>query len=248
MTSFTTVSAKEISSPQNGSSLLLIIDLLSSLFSIPKATMPEDLSIATDNQVSVNIEPATSIKNLRELLNNIEEKVGTPKRILEGVFTIESPGLLNSLTDEQVRAYSQPGSQVLGCRVNSCSAAGPMQFTTGIDNQGSSTCSQCCSAGKCLSRCPNAWGGYGNSINKYGRYEHQSNVCNLRDNLYAAGAKLKNDSGNKGGDWTKEQVFSAARSYYGACDDNHRYPRLNNGKSPGRTYCEFVWWYYTAGQ
>jgi hypothetical protein len=184
---------------------------------------------------------ATSIKNLRGLLEEIALKTGTPARILEGVFIVESPSLFNSITDTQVQTYSQPGGVVPNCTKNSCSAAGVMQFTTGVDNAGSSSCSSCCSGGKCLNKCPNAWSEYRDSINKFGGYAHQSNICNLRDNVYGAGAKLKADSGNKGGAWTKAQVTQAITRYYGACDTNHVYKRLGN-----RTYCDFVWWYYSS--
>lgn len=178
---------------------------------------------------------ATAVTSLRQLFTEIEGKVGVPARILEGVLLIESPALLKNLKENEIDAYSQPGATVPNCRPNVCSAAGPMQMTIGVDNNGSSACRACG-----ITQCPNAWVVYGNSVNKNGGYAHQSNVCNLRDNIYGAAAKLKNDSGNKGsGAWTQAQVFEASRRYYGSCSDKYRYERLG-----GRTYCEFVWWYY----
>lgn len=188
------------------------------------------------SQIKQAVNEVRSVKSLRELFSEIESKTKVPARIIEGVMLVESPSLLASLTEEEVSVFSQPGASLPSCQPNVCSAAGPMQMTTGIDNKGSSTCSECG-----LSQCPNAWAGYGNSVNEYGGYSHQSNPCNLRDNVYAAAAKIKKDSGNTGGAWTQDQVSRAAERYYGSCSDRYRYQRLGN-----RTYCEFLWWYYSG--
>lgn len=68
---------------------------------------------------------------------------------------------------------------------------------------------------------------------------HDPDVCNLIDSVYAAAAKLKSDSGAVSMPWTQDQVYAAARHYEGAC--TYHYQRLE-----GRTYCEYVWWYYTT--
>ncbi|QQG44515.1 MAG: hypothetical protein HYW86_01190 [Candidatus Roizmanbacteria bacterium] len=199
------------------------------------------LSADSPNNNQLQPQEAISVKSLRELFSEIEKKVQIPARIIEGVMLVESPGLLNPespnfLTDEQVQEYSRPGAVIPGCRANACSAMGPMQMTTGIDNSGSSSCSDCG-----LNVCPNAWAGFGDSVNTFGGYSHLSNPCNLRDNIYAAAAKLKDNSGAGSGVWTKEQVYRAAERYYGSCSDKYRYERLDN-----KTYCEFLWWYYTG--
>jgi len=133
------------------------------------------------------------------------------------------------LSPEDVAQYSQEGARLPGCGPNVCSATGPMQMTTGTDDSRSSTCSNCCWNDKCLTSCPNQWAVYG-----------QGHPCNLLDNVFAAARKLKNDSGaDSPTNWTQEQVYQASRRYYGNC--TVKYERLGN-----RTYCEYVWWYYTT--
>ncbi len=207
----------------------------------PTPTISTSVTEIPTPSVSVSPTPITdgSLINFRELFSEIETKFGVPSRITEAVLTIESPNLLN-LTSDQINLYSQPGNTIPGCGPNVCSATGPMQMTIGTDNKGSTFCSACGSG----RTCPNAWSYYGNSVNNYNSPPHSSNVCNLRDNVYGAALKLKSESKATSMPWTKEQVYRAAESYYskGACSDNFRYKRLGN-----RTYCEFVWWYYTIG-
>jgi hypothetical protein len=172
--------------------------------------------------------PAVSdITNFETLFETIGNTIGVPPKILAAIMQIESPSTYN-LTAEQINTYSQPEVIMPGCGPNECSATGPMQMTTGIDRNGSPSCSECCWKGKCLTECPNQWSVYG-----------QGNPCNLADNITAAAKKLKHDSGATSMDWTREQVYEAAYHYYGNC--TVAYERLGN-----RTYCEFVWWYYTA--
>lgn len=172
--------------------------------------------------------------SLTEIFQEAGGKVGVPEKIIEGVMRIESPSTFY-LTEAQIGQYSLPGNLILNCHPNACSATGPMQMTIGIDDHGDTTCPHC-GAGYC----PNAWASYGGGINLYGGYSHKPDPCNLRDNIYAATAKLKRDSGASDPlIWTQDQVYLAALRYFGKCDDAHRYSRLGN-----RTYCEYVWDYY----
>lgn len=177
---------------------------------------------------------ATSVKTFRELFNEIGGKMGIPPRLLEGVLVIEHGDYLLNFTSDQVNAYSAVGAVIPKCGPNNCSAAGAMQMTIGVDDRGSSVCAHC---GSGLTQCPNMWGAYGRSVNTNGGYTHAPNPCNLRDNIYAAAAKIKSDSGNTGGAWTREQVFSVGLHYYGSCSE--RFAHLND-----KSYCEFLWWYY----
>lgn len=177
---------------------------------------------------------ATAVKSFREIFTEVGGKVGVPPRLLESVLAIEHGDYLINFTSEQVSAYSVPGAVIPKCGPNECSAAGAMQMTIGVDNRGSSVCAAC---GEGLKQCPNMWGAYGKSVNTNGGYTHPPNPCNLRDNIYAAAAKIKNDSGNSGGPWTKEQVFRVGLRYYGSC--SKKFSFLND-----MTYCEFLWWHY----
>lgn len=179
--------------------------------------------------------PPTTITNLTQLFNEVGERVGVPPKILEGVMTIEMPSTFR-FPNDQIVLYSQPGNRIPGCSPNICSATGPMQMTIGIDNNGSPQCRKCG-----LSSCPNAWASYGNAVQIFTGSNHHPDPCNLRDNVYAAAYKLKTDSGASDPlNWTQEQVYRAGTRYYGSCADKYRYARLGN-----RTYCEFLWWYYT---
>gem|GEM_PF-3663097 len=203
-----------------------------------KAFFPSSPSTGGENNSGSPLAPslprATSFTSFREIFNEVGGKMGIPPRLLEAVQAIEHGDYLTNFTPEQVNTYSTPGNVIPRCGPNSCSAAGPMQMTMGIDDRGSSVCAHC---GAGLTQCPNMWGAYGKSINTNGGYSHVSNPCNLRDNIYAAAAKIKSDSGNKGGIWTKEQVFAVGLHYYGSCSE--RFDFIN-----GMSYCEFLWWYY----
>lgn len=196
------------------------------------------IAVKSEKSIEPTSPPSSSdtSTSLAAILNEASQKVDVPERILEAVLKIESPSTL-SLSPDEIRSYSTPGAVIPGCGPNYCSAAGPMQMTIGIDNKGNTSC-PACGAGFC----PNAWATYGTSVNTYGQYAHSSNPCNLKDNIYAAALKLKKDSGAAdANNWTQDQVYRAARSYYGSCDDKYRYSRLGN-----RTYCEYVWWYYKS--
>jgi len=174
-----------------------------------------------------------NVRSLRELFKEVEGKVFVPAAILEAVAKIEMSTTF-TYTPSQISQYATPGNTIPGCGPNICSATGPMQMTIGRDMNGDTTCPRCG-----VGFCPNAWSGYKNAVNSFGGYSHTPNVCNLRDNIYGAAAKLKNDSGTAKTNlnWTRAQVNEAGRRYYG--NNSIKYPRLNN-----MTYGEFVWWYY----
>lgn len=184
----------------------------------------------------LDVTEAPGVKNMRELFTEIESKVGVPSKVIEAVFIIESPGQYKAFSGEDIARYAQPGQRLPNCRPNECSAAGPMQMTTGADGSGDTTCPKC-GAGFC----PNAWSTYRSAVNTFGGLSHQPEACNLRDNIYAAASKLKNDSGATGLQWTQDQIYRAATRYYGSCGEKYRYVRLGN-----RTYCEFLWMFYNA--
>jgi len=248
-----------ISTSPETQSLRLLADLLSLLFTM-QTTLPSqpaaDLAVLpTTASQALSVSPAADASaaqtpvqtvndnvrlivpadSMKKLFIEVGEKVGVPAKIIEGVMQIESQGTL-AYSDDKVINYSTPGNSSPGCAPNSCSATGPMQMTTGRDGNGRTDCPKCCWNGKCV--CPNAWAGYGRAVNTYGSYSHNPNPCNLRDNLYAAGLKLKNNSAAVDPtSWTQEEVHRAGLHYNGSC--SIPYPRLGN-----RTYCEFLWWYY----
>jgi hypothetical protein len=205
------------------------IELLKIIFSLyPTTDTTDQFDIKYKNSTdSMGMESSGKVfSSIRKLFNEVGSQVGVPPAILEAVMLMESPSTFN-LDSQQIRQYSLPGNVISGCRPNQCSATGPMQMTIGYDYNRSTSCSGCCWGGRCLTRCPNAWATFG-----------EGNPCNLKDNIYAAARKLKNDSGaQSSSNWTKEQVFRAAERYYGDCTE--RFSGKNN-----MTYCEFVWWYY----
>lgn len=246
------VNAQMTASPNNTKVFEAADKFFNTLNNLHKLITPfiENNSTTDDINFQVPANPANAavaLNSYRELFQEVEARVGVPSRILEGVWVIEAPGDWKNFTAEQIQMFSAPGGQVLSCRRNECSAAGLMQMTTGFDGQGRSHCPEC-DGGK-AGYCPNMWDLYRSSVNKYGGYSHVGDVCNLRDNVYGAAEKLKKDSGTTSQNWTREQVYQAARSYYGSCSNNYRYTRL--GKSAdglGKTYCEFLWDYYQMAQ
>jgi hypothetical protein len=211
--------------------LTTVVEFLRVVFSSDNSTSSNSTSNnptrPSQSSSSPTRTPSTrAFSSIRELLNEVGSQVGVPPAVLEGVMLMEDASTFN-LDAQQVREYSLPGNVIPGCRPNQCSATGPMQMTIGRDSNGSTSCSGCCWMGSCINQCPNAWATYG-----------EGNPCNLKDNVYAAARKLKNDSGAQSStNWTQEEVYRAARRYYGDCTE--RFPGRNN-----MTYCEFVWWYY----
>ena len=198
--------------------------------SFPSPKISQTTPIITQPIEKLSLPPTS----LSEIFEEVSNKVGVPKRILEAVLRIETPSTFNLLPLE-IQKYSTPGNFLPNCGPNICSATGPMQMTIGVDKNGNPSCPLCG-----VGFCPNAWALYGKAVNVFSNYSHQPNPCNLKDNIYAAAWKLKNDSGATDPlNWTKEQVFKAATRYYGSCKDKYRYARLG-----GRTYCEYVWDYY----
>lgn len=186
----------------------------------------------TSTQPATNNIPTT----LNDIFNEVGNRVGVPPRIIEGIMSVECPSTFK-LSPQEIAQYSTPGASLPFCKINFCSAGGPMQMTTGVDDRGDSTCPRCG-----LTSCPNAWASYGHSVNTNGGYSHTPNPLNIRDSVYGAAAKIKKDSGATTADnWTQDQVFRVATRYYGSCSEKHRYERLGN-----RTYCEYLWWYYNS--
>lgn len=217
------------------SSLVVLMRILMETSQFQETDSTQNFLSPTLSPSSLHYSPPTIVTNLTQLFNDVGKQVGVPPKILEGVMTIEMPSTFR-YSNDQIALYSQPGSRIPGCGPNVCSATGPMQMTIGIDNSGSTQCTKCG-----LTSCPNAWARYGNAIQIFTGSNHTPDPCNLRDNVYGAAYKLKTDSGASDPlNWTQEQVYRAGTRYYGSCADRYRYPRLGN-----RTYCEFLWWYYT---
>lgn len=241
------ISPKVNSSPSQKFSdeIKSLLELLKILFNTsPLSSQPADfLAPSPTFSLPTSIPPTTTAffprppSSLDEIFTEVSQKVGVPKKILEAIVTIELPSTFR-LSPEEISRYSTPGNYWPNCGPNSCSATGPTQMTIGIDNKNSSTCSSCCWQGRCLTSCPNQWRVYGNAVNLFAQENHQPLPCNIRDNIFASAAKLKNDSGASDPiNWTQEQVFKAGKRYYGNCTVS--YQRLGN-----RTYCQFLWDYY----
>lgn len=212
-----------------------LIELLNIFLNFGQSTSPSSNPISptiTQNELLTPFPSSPS--SLNDIFNEVGQKVGVPPKILEAVMKIEMRPAFN-LSPQQIADYSTPNHYWPGCGPNLCSATGPMQMTIGIDNNGYTNCPSC-GAGFC----PNAWASYGSTVNSFGGYAHQSNPCNIRDNVYGSAAKLKNDSGATDSlNWTQPEVYLAGVRYYGSCDDEYRYEILGN-----RTYCEYMWDYY----
>lgn len=206
-----------------------------------------------------------------------------PPAVLASVSWIEGNNVWG-YTDNQVDEYVQSGvkdpfwtNRSGECRMNACSAAGPMQFTLGTQaayNYGYSRgdiCTGCmghskyspgylvCIANPLLSL-PNAWEGYKNSVKENPLYSNRTPVvCNIRDSFYAAAKKIKTDSrtSQETRVWDKEAVANAGWRYYGQCGrcDQNGDPELSKGgrnafacNRLGMSYCEYMWKYYQCNQ
>ena len=184
-------------------------------------------------------------QSLQSLFKEAGEKVGVPPKILEGVAYIEYRQVF-SLSPEDINLYSQPGAILPKCPINECSATGPMQITTGVDNKGSTSCSECPSIKKKpppQQKCPNTWGNFAAKIPEHIDKNRRPNPCNLKDSIYAAAIILKDaNRDSNSSSWTQKEVYKAGEKYHGKCDENYRYDILGDGNR--WTYCEFLWWYY----
>ncbi len=125
-------------------------------------------------------------------LKNAANSVGIPACVLQGVAFLEGGG----------RYPEKPLDQCLR-EVNYCSAAGPMQFTTGTGPASDPECTKCP-----VKYCPNAWASWGAG----------GNPCNYQDALSAAARKLKHDGPLTGADPKSQlkQILYAGYTYYGS--------------------------------
>lgn len=121
-------------------------------------------------------------------LTNAAADAGIPKCVLEGVAIIEGGDRIPEIDKEQCLTQC----------VNSCSAAGSMQFTTGTGPPDDPNCTGC-GAGYC----PNAWG------NRTG------NPCSWHDSVQAAARKIRNDSGMTS-EINYTRIRYAGYRYYGS--------------------------------
>ncbi|MCR4263512.1 MAG: CHAP domain-containing protein [Candidatus Roizmanbacteria bacterium] len=185
--------------------------------------------------------------SLRVLIKQAGDAFSVPWQVVEATLHIEGEHAFG-LSPEEVIEYQQPGAEVpTNCDPNFCSAAGPMQMTTGIDDTGSTSCSVCLGPGR---TCPNAWSGYENAVTEKTNDGRTPNVCNLKDSLYGGAKKLKNDSKTGESDivWDKIDVTKAAQAYYGSCTPCN-VAKAGTGayfacQRLGKTYCDYVWDYY----
>ena len=191
----------------------------------------------TPNGLQIN----QSFIALDQLWEYVGNKVGVPPCILEAVSDIEYPAV-KKFSPEEILQYQQPGQVIPKCPWNSCSAAGHMQMTMGIDEYGSMSCNRCCwtnnnNVTKCQTSCPNAWEdkNQGRSVLRYESGNYTPNVCNLRDSTFASAQKLKNDSKTDPDDmnWSIETMIKVGGNYYGSSTQRHI--RLGN-----RTYGEYL--------
>lgn len=180
---------------------------------------------------------------LKNMLSETAAKYDIPVGVLAGVARIEGGAALWSFTDSQVQADRSPN-----CSPNACSAAGPMQFTTGGNNlpfkNGKFACgteiegaaqgwferfqkeglSPEQARAKVIREWPNEWARWG-----------EGDVCSIKNSLEAAAKKLKNDAGSAPSSaWScSDQVQRAGTAYYGECTTT--YERLGD-----RNYCQYL--------
>ena len=150
-----------------------------------------------------------------DLLKTIAGEIGLPACVLNGVALIEGGPNMGEIPD------------IAPClaRVNSCSAAGPMQFTTGRDANNNAACPNCQSSWVQENGCPNAWATWGDG----------GNPCLYRDSLRAAARKLKSDGGLTNADPTNQQagIEEAGYRYYGS--------KKPVGRLGGLSYGQFLY-------
>ncbi|MBI4129908.1 CHAP domain-containing protein [Candidatus Roizmanbacteria bacterium] len=200
--------------------------------------------------------------SIRLLAKQTGDWAGVPWQVMEALMIIEGSSYgkgqdvnniktgLFKLTSQEVTYYQQPGmkvpNEIVNCSPpNSCSAAGPVQFTIGVDNRGTNTCSGCG-----LTECPTTWYGYKDTVLEVVKDGRTPEVCNLKDSVYAAARMMKKNSGTAPGlaEWKKPNVVRSATSYYGSCEPCAT-ARPKSGawyacQRLGEPYCEFVWNFY----
>ena len=220
--------------------------------------------------------PGEAAKSLNELFQKAGSWAGMPWSVIKVMAIIEGSSYhvgddlenINSgvfaLSADEIIIYQQPGAKApINCRPNACSAAGIMQLTTTgcvpfdtcevkRDDTTNVDCALCSPA--CKYR-PSAWSYYKNAVLEYENDGRTPNVCNLKDAIFAAAKKMKNDSGTAFGvlgEWSRLTVYRVAERYYGACTPCNE-AKLGTGAAYacqrlGKTYCEFVWDYYQSRQ
>lgn len=166
---------------------------------------------------------------LHNLLNEVGNAVKTPASVLAGMLNFEGyipkgyPASepdpdkrkyrIFDLTDAEINDISAPGGTMgESCAESYAGARGPCQFM------------------------PSQWETYKNTVNSYFSPSHTPEICNLRDCLYAAAAKMREDAGRLGNacgydnatappagscNWTGPNAAKSAYHYYGACTDNY---------------------------
>ena len=220
------------------------VDYIPPIDDIP-SDMPEFPRLPDDSP------PAASLRDVFDLAETWAE---VPWGVIEAVARIEGGHLFN-YSDEEIQKYSWPGAKdPINCRPNICSAAGPMQLTTGKENADCAKCPKACEYN------PNAWAVYKNAVNEAAGERREPDVCNIKDSIFAATKKMKIDSGIPLGekrDWDKEVVRRVATRYYGecwCCSGGGDWELCKPGREEetfackrlGMSYCEFVWQYYQS--
>jgi len=156
----------------------------------------------------------TPPSHLDEIITEASGVFNTPQCVLQAVAWIEG-GHMWGYSNQQIDQYSQPGSQdPHNCQPNPWQARGPMQFT------------------------PSQWERYKNSSGRTNPH-----ICNIYDSVYAASAKLSNDSRAASSNWTETEIRNAGRGYYGACHDCGSDPSQSQYADCRRlnmSYCDFL--------
>lgn len=101
------------------------------------------------------------------------------------------------------------------CVPSQCSAAGPFQFTTGVDQNGDPQCSQCSDWTR-KNGCPKTWQQY---VGRYPGVAANATPCNISASAHAAANKLKNDSGIRSTVYSPTMdagIRQAGTNYYGS--------------------------------
>lgn len=187
-----------------------------------------------------NITPGTGVfealgnprsEQLKSLIITAASAFGVPVPVLAGVAWTEGVHMWG-FSDEEIANYSAPGAQdPQNCEVNGCGARGPMQFLAGGYAQDCGIFT-----GEAM---PDVWAGYKEAVNEATNEGRTTNICNIKDAIYAASKKIKAGSGiqtNNPTDWDQQAVFSAIQSWYGSCKNDS----ITNARF-GMGFCDFIW-------
>ncbi len=229
-----------------------------------KSLVPRATAIPTPKVVSyrnpLGLPPPSS--KIHDLAVEIGQKVGVPPALVLTAMNIETGDKFYSRDNAYIEQYSKPGASLpfsySECSLTQCGESGPMQMTVGYDSYGDTKCTRC-TYPTAQGSCPaNAWGGVSEQVESLVGSSSVS-PCNIRENMYGAAIKMKNDSTYvtattkyggvidtdcapfikskpivDGMKWNQKAVYLTGCHYHGSCFT--RYPRLNN-----RTYCEILW-------